>query len=216
MKHGANHVTGIKMIITAESSLLVRHLALVHRLAPPEWLGVLPHERLAGSRRLQIPPVFPWPGATTLFPVTVRLQCQYAVHHPGALPSLRPERQKKKRRASKSQAPQESVPKAIDDEGDGRFAAAASNGAWGPGGALRHEPAPNRRPRNTAGRSPAPPRGSCARSRSTGTPTAPRRPAAARSPPPCSPPPAGRARAQHHSNQPSRYSGKQRSGSESN
>lgn len=55
---------------------------------------------------------------------------------------------------------------------------------------FRHEPAPNRRPRSTAGRSPAPPPGSCARSRSTGTPTAPRRRPAARSPPPCSRPPA--------------------------
>lgn len=56
---------------------------------------------------------------------------------------------------------------------------------------LRHGPAPNRRPRSTAGQSPAPPPGSCARSRSTGTPTAPRRRPAARSPPACSRPPAG-------------------------
>jgi hypothetical protein len=113
------------MSITTESSLLVRHFAIIHRLAPLERLGVLPEEGLARSRRFQVPPVLPWPGTTALLPVTVRLQCKDTIHQPGALPSLHPEREKgahqghglHKRVCGKQQCV-------------GKFAAAASNARW--------------------------------------------------------------------------------------
>lgn len=76
------------MSVAIEPSFLIGHFTFIDRLAPPERLRVLPPEGL------KIPPVLPRPGATALLPITVRLQCEDAVHHPGALPSLRPERQK--------------------------------------------------------------------------------------------------------------------------
>jgi hypothetical protein len=90
----------IEMGIATESRLLVGRLfPLAHRLAPPERLRVLPHQGLARSRGFQVPPKFPEPGAPALLPVPVRLQCQHAVHHPGALPSLRSLRKAEKKGA---------------------------------------------------------------------------------------------------------------------
>jgi hypothetical protein len=83
------------MSVAVEPSFLIGHFTFIDRLAPPERFRVLPPVAgLAGYRWLKIPAVLPRPGATALLPVTVRLQCEDAVHHPGALPSLRPERQK--------------------------------------------------------------------------------------------------------------------------
>lgn len=194
LERGANHVAGIKMSVAIEPSLLIGHFTFIDRLAPPEWLRVLPPEGL------EIPPVLPRPGATALLPITVRLQCEDAVHHPGALPSLRPERQKD---TSRSHGLHESVCRK-QGCGDKLLQLQAKPSGGAPPDSFRHEPAPNRRPRSTAGRSPAPPPGSCARSRSTGTPTAPRRRPAAPSPPPCSRPPARTRVAQRA---PSRHSG---------
>ena len=127
-----------------------------------------------------------------MLPITVRLECEHAVHHPGALPSLRPEREKAHQGHSLLQS--------VCAESNGVVTSCCSckqsQVVVPHHRLLRNGPAPNRRPRSTAGRSPAPPPGSCARSRSTGTPTAPRRRPAARSPPPCSRPPAGARMAQ--------------------
>lgn len=100
------------MSIAIKSSLLVGDFSIIHGLAPPERLGVLPEEGLARSRWFQVPPVLPWPGATALLPVTVRLECKHTVHHPGALPSLHQKEKKAGIKVTASQAPGEKVRKA--------------------------------------------------------------------------------------------------------